>query len=207
VCFGKFSETDDFCHQKPDGLVFDIHRSNDPDFIPSPSSRIENIKGLSYTDNKIKENEKYYYKIIAFNNDTGTRIALSNTISNVASASNNEPKPPATENQDSTTNVPTPQLSISPKKEGDKYVMQLKWSLSESSGGGYEFLIFRGTEPGFPVSSSNQLNSNERVTGSSYSDKNVNKGTTYFYKVVTLQTGTNRSSSPSNEIRVGIPAE
>lgn len=204
---GSFKISWNWTSEKPDGLVFDIHRSNDPDFIPSPSSRIENIKGLSYTDNKIKENEKYYYKIIAFNNDTGTRIALSNTISNVASASNNEPKPPATENQDSTTNVPTPQLSISPKKEGDKYVMQLKWSLSESSGGGYEFLIFRGTEPGFPVSSSNQLNSNERVTGSSYSDKNVNKGTTYFYKVVTLQTGTNRSSSPSNEIRVGIPAE
>ncbi len=204
---GSFKISWNWTSEKPDGLVFDIHRSNDPGFIPSPSSRIENIKGLSYTDNKIKENEKYYYKIIAFNNDTGTRIALSNTISNVASASNNEPKPPATENQDSTTNVPTPQLSISPKKEGDKYVMQLKWSLSESSGGGYEFLIFRGTEPGFPVSSSNQLNSNERVTGSSYSDKNVNKGTTYFYKVVTLQTGTNRSSSPSNEIRVGIPAE
>lgn len=204
---GSFKISWNWTSEKPDGLVFDIHRSNDPGFIPSPSSRIENIKGLSYTDDKIKENEKYYYKIIAFNNDTGTRIALSNTISNVASASNNEPKPPATENQDSTTNVPTPQLSISPKKEGDKYVMQLKWSLSESSGGGYEFLIFRGTEPGFPVSSSNQLNSNERVTGSSYSDKNVNKGTTYFYKVVTLQTGTNRSSSPSNEIRVGIPAE
>lgn len=204
---GSFKISWNWTSEKPDGLVFDIHRSNDPGFIPSPSSRIENIKGLSYTDNKIKENEKYYYKIIAFNNDTGTRIALSNTISNVASASNNEPKPPATENQDNTTNVPTPQLSISPKKEGDKYVMQLKWSLSESSGGGYEFLIFRGTEPGFPVSSSNQLNSNERVTGSSYSDKNVNKGTTYFYKVVTLQTGTNRSSSPSNEIRVGIPAE
>ncbi len=85
--------------------------------------------------------------------------------------------------------------------------MQLKWSLSSVSEGGYEFLIFRGTEPGFPVSSSNQLNSNERVTGTTYSDKNVNKGTTYFYKAVTLKTGTNRSSSPSNEIRVGISAE
>ena len=193
--------------EKPDGLVFDIHRSNTPDFTPSPSTRIENISGLTYTDEKIKDNEKYYYKIIAFNNDTGTRVALSNTISNTKSESESGTKPPTVDNQDGNVIIPSPQLSISPKKEGDKYVMQLKWSLSESSGGGYEFLIFRGTEPGFPVSSSSQLNSNERVTGSSYSDKNVNKGTTYFYKVVTLQTGTNRSSSPSNEIRVGIPAE
>lgn len=193
--------------EKPDGLVFDIHRSSTPDFTPSPSTRLENITGLSFTDNKIKEGEKYYYKIIAFNNDTGTRIALSNTISNLNSNSGNEIKPPVTENQDNNVSVPSPQLSISPKKEGDKYIMQLKWSLSDVSEGGYEFLIFRGTEPGFPVSSSNQLNSSERVTGTTYSDKNVNKGTTYFYKVVTLKTGTNRSSSPSNEIRVGIPAE
>ena len=190
---------------REEGLSFDIHRSDSPGFTPSPSTRIGNINGLTFTDENINPDRKYYYKIIAFNSVTGTRLGLSNTL---AFPNGNDPKPepkPQPETQNEV--IPSPQLSISPKKEGDRYIMQLKWSIPESSGGGFEFLIFRGTEPGFPVSGGNQLNLNQRITGNTYSDSNVEKGNTYFYKVVTLKTGTNRSSSPSNEIRVGLPAE
>lgn len=186
--------------EREDGLVFDIHKSTNENFAPSPSTRIATITGLSYTDEKIKPNENYYYKLIAFNEETSTRIALSNIL--VYPPGSSKPKP-----VDDNATIPSPQLSITPKKEGNRYLMQLKWSLPDSSSDSYEFLIFRGSEPGFSLGSGLQLNSSERVTGNTYTDKNVERDATYYYKVVTLKTGTNRSSSPSNEIKVTIPAE
>ncbi len=192
-------------HVKDEGLVFDIHRSDSWGFTPSPYTRIDTIKGLSYTDKELNSDNEYFYKIIAFNNETKERLALSNTVAFSTNPKNpdKDPKPPVDEME----TIPSPQASVSPKKEGNKYIMQLKWTIPDNSAGGYEFLIFRGTEPGFTTSSSNQINSNQKVTGRSFNDNNVEKGNSYFYKVVTLKTGTNRTSSPSNEIRVGIPEE
>lgn len=199
-------------NDKKDGLVFDLHRSENAGFTANPSTRIGNVKGLTYTDEKIDPEKKYFYKIIAFDKETNTRIALSNEVafpsgsnggSNGGTPDPEVPKPPV----DETETVPSPQLSISPKKEGDNYNMHLKWNIANSNSSNYDFLIYRGTEPGFPASSSNQLNSGQRVTGTTFNDNNVEKGNTYFYKVVAFKKGTNNSSSPSNEIRVGIPKE
>lgn len=205
--------------EREEGLIFDIHRSDSAGFTPSPGSRIGNTGGLTYTDQGIDLEKKYYYKIIAYNTLSDQRLALSNTIAfppngngnNGNNGNSNGSNGNVDTNNGSSSkeesSIPAPNLSITPKREGGNFIMQLNWTLPEASGSGYEFLIFRDNEPGFPLSSSNQINANQRVTSTTFSDNKVEKGKTYFYKVVTLKTGTNSSSQASNEVRVGLPAE
>lgn len=206
---------------REDGLIFDIHRSESSYFSPSPGTRIGNTGGLTFTDQGISAGKQYYYKIIAYNTLSDQRLALSNTLAfpeeeksqegnnnnggSTGGPSDNNGQ--GIEKPDTSSSLPAPNLSITPKREGGKFVMQLNWTIPDSAGGGIEFLIFRDQEPGFPISSTNQINADQRITSTTFSDNKVENGKTYFYKIVALKTGSNTSSSPSNEVRVGLPAE
>ena len=124
-----------------------------------------NVTGTSFSDKSVDNGTTYYYKVAAVN-----AVGVSPQ-SNEASAT---PQQPAT--------VPSaPQLLAAAGGSGS---VSLSWAAPSSNGGspvtGYD--IYRGTSAG--GESATPIASN--VTGTSFSDKSVDNGTTYYYKVAAV---------------------
>ena len=155
-----------------------IYRSTSSGFTPSSSNRIGESSNSQYTDLSVNAETTYYYKVSAIDHSDNESPA-----SNQASVTTPEQDltPPA-----APTGLTTIVISSSR--------IELDWNDNTESDFS-KFILHRSLSPGFTPSSSNEIT---ETIQSQYTDIGLNSDTTYYYKVIAIDTS-NNPSNPSNE--------
>ncbi len=156
-----------------------IYRSTSSGFTPNSSNQIAETTNNFYSDLGLSPETTYYYKITALDHSENEGPE-----SNQASATTSEQDltPPA---------IPTGLTSsvLSSSR------IDLNWNdNSESDLANY--IIYRSTSPGFTPSSQNEI---ATTIVSQYTDTGLIQETTYYYKIVAVDSSDNLSN-PSSEV-------
>jgi len=165
-------------NSEQDLLRYRIYRSTSSNFIPDDNNYIDSASISSYVDSGLDAETIYYYLITAV--DTSFNEG---DVSNQANATTLPPDltPPATP------------IGLTATTMGSSRI-ELDWNdNTESDLAGY--IIYRSISSGFTPSSSNEI---AETTSSQISDTGLSSDTTYYYKVIAVDTS-NNPSNPSNE--------
>ena len=162
-----------------DLLRYRIYRSTISGFTPDDSNFIATTTSSSYIDSGLGPETTYYYVVTAVDTSFNESPA-----SNEDSATTHPPDliPPA---------APTGLIVISTSSNQ----IELDWN-DNVEPDLENYIIYRSTTSGFTPSSSNQITT---TIMSQYTDTNLISGTTYYYKVIAMDTSDN-PSIPSNEV-------
>ncbi|MGI6227390.1 MAG: PBP1A family penicillin-binding protein [Peptococcales bacterium] len=178
--------------QANENTIYYIYRSTEAGFIPSTSNRIAVTEAFasSFLDETVKPGEKYYYRVIAVDN-----------LSNIQSPASNQVVIPG-QNQTDRALKP-PKLNAQAKEVNGELQINLSWSKPHSDGE-FNFYIFRSETPHFQPGVNNQIAQYDTITSTSYNDKDIEVGKTYYYKIIGHDVELNRQSPISNEVMVSI---
>ncbi|NLT96452.1 MAG: PBP1A family penicillin-binding protein [Clostridia bacterium] len=179
--------------QANENTIYHIHRSTEPGFIPSAGNLIainDDPFSNSYIDEDIKPGQKYYYRVIAVD-----------SLSNIQSPASNQVAVPG-ENQTDRALKP-PKLQAQVKEVNGQLRVDLSWSKPHPDGE-FNYYIFRSEREGFRPGVETQIAQDTVITDNSYTDKNVEMGKTYYYKVIGQDVELNRQSPISNEVKITI---
>ncbi|MGI6605993.1 MAG: PBP1A family penicillin-binding protein [Peptococcia bacterium] len=167
---------------------YEIYRSSEPTVPLVSDNRVAEVSRSSqWQDNNIPEADRLYYRVVAKN--AGTAPVASNVI---------------TINQvQHTNNLKAPQLKGESSRGSNGPAVTLSWSKS-SNNRPIVYYLFRAESPGFTPSAANQIAINENILDTEWTDTDVKKNHTYYYKVLGIDLMTNESSPVSNEIKVKL---
>lgn len=178
-----------------ESTIYKIYRSTKRNFIPNVNNQIAvdtTITDTTYTDTSVKSGEKYYYRVVALDEETNLQSPASNQVE--------VPK----KDQKTDKALKPPKLQHKVKVSSDGVVkVKLNWSKPHPHGK-FNYFIFRSEEPGFTPSVDNQIGQANIITSTSYDDIDVEVGKTYYYRVVAQDVELNRQSPLSNQVNVSI---
>lgn len=179
--------------QANENTIYHIHRSTEPGFIPTAGNRIavnDNPFSNSFIDEDIKPGQKYYYRVIAVD-----------SLSNIQSPASNQVAIPG-ENQTDRALKP-PKLQAQAKAVNGQIQIDLSWSKPHADGK-FNYYIFRSEREGFRPGVDNQIAQYDVITDNFYTDKEIEIGKTYYYKIIGQDVELNRQSPISNEVKITI---
>ena len=155
-----------------------VYRSQNPGFTPSDNLLIAESTSSDYVDGDLTADTTYYYKVTAVD-----EWMNEGDPSNEVSATTYPPDltPPA---------APT---GLTASASGSSRII-LDWNDNTESDLA-NYIVYRSQSPGFTPSSSNEI---ATTSLSQYTDTGLNSETTYYYKVIAIDTS-NNPSNPSNE--------
>lgn len=173
--------------------VFKIYRSNQPDVTVNPSNKIAEVKGLSFTwqDNAVQDNTNYYYIMIAYNPTTGI-ISQPSNITSINSS-----------NDTSNYTLPKPRLSAIINIHGDLADVKLSWK-KPGNNKSLNYYVYRSETPDFTPQAKYQIALGQTITDNKWTDKNLKRNTTYYYRIIAYDRETRTQSAPSDQLTIII---
>ncbi len=171
-----------------ENVVYMLHRSTSADF--SDGDTLDATTATSYTDSAPVSGTTNYYKVVAIDEKTSQQLGVSGIMSFAAQASGSnqtENNPPAgnTDNSGNNeeSNQPTPpqeqkpsvSSNISLNGSSNSGAVTLSWTAP--GGGSYQYYVFRDGA---------QIGKGTNITGTSYTDNDVEVGTAYTYMVICM---------------------
>lgn len=173
--------------------VYQIYRSTKPNVSLDQDSRVAELQGSSNTwqDERVDSDNTYYYVIIAKDVETNEITAVSRSIM-IQPTKGNDQK------------LKAPHLKGEANVNATGASINLTWTKAAENHK-IVYYIFRSTESNFTPDATNQVAKNVNLTGTSWTDSNVERNKTYYYKVIAFDTETNQQSSVSNQLKVVLP--
>lgn len=173
--------------------VYQIYRSATPSVSINKTSLIAELQGSSNTwqDKRVNSDNTYYYVIVAKDLDTNEITAVSREIMIQSSKKPSQQLKP-------------PRIKGETTIDGGAISVKLTWTKAADNSN-LVYYIFRSTEKNFKPDATNQIAKNVNMTGTTWTDKNVERHKTYYYKIIAFDTETNQQSSISNQSKVVLP--
>ncbi|MGI6588888.1 MAG: PBP1A family penicillin-binding protein [Peptococcia bacterium] len=168
---------------------YQIYRSTEPNVPLTTKNRIAEVSNTStwQDNNPPPTTNKCYYRVIACNSSQNEK-----TSSNVI-----------TINLPQTSKLKAPHLTGEGQLSSNIAQVKLSWTKS-SENNPIIYHLFRSETPNFEANFTNQIALNETVTENYWTDIEVEKNTTYYYKIRGVDMMTNEFSPLSNQIKVQL---
>lgn len=174
----------------PANTIFHVYRALEPNVDLSSQYRVGEVSGsLTWTDNHVENNQRYYYRIVAENGFTGERIT-SNEIT-------------VYQQVDNQASLQAPRLSGTVQINGRGASVKLSWTKA-SVNRPLVYYLFRSESPNFQPNTNNQIAVDESLTGTSWTDSGLDRKKTYYYRIIAFDLETNQQSPISTELPVKI---
>lgn len=174
--------------QKNASTYYLIYRSTEANVPLTTKNRIAEVSNTNtWQDNNPPTTNKCYYRVIACNSSQNEKTS-SNLI---------------TINLPQTTKLKTPYLTGEGQLSRNRAQVKLNWTKS-SENSPIIYHLFRSETPNFEANFTNQIALNETITEPYWVDTNVEKNTTYYYRVRGIDMMTNEASTLSNQIEVRL---
>lgn len=167
---------------------YQIYRSTEPNVPITAKNRLAEIsKSNTWYDHNPLATNKCYYRVIAFNPNQNE-----STSSNVIVI-----------NLPQNTQLKTPYLTGEAYVSGDTTQIKLNWTKS-SENSPIIYHLFRSEISNFEANFTNQIALNETITELNWTDTEVERNKTYYYRIRGVDMMTNEFSSLSNQIKVKL---
>lgn len=169
-------------------VYYQIYRSTEANVPLTSQNRIAEVSNTnSWQDNNLPQANRYYYRVIACSSKNNTK-----TSSNVI-----------TINLPQVEKLSTPHLTAEAQLINHLPRIKLSWTIPTTSDP-IIYHLFRSKTPNFEANFTNQIALNETIVETSWLDTNVEKNSTYYYRVRGINILTNESSPLSNQVKVSL---
>ena len=178
-----------------ENVVYMIHRATVSDF--SDGDTLDATKSTSYTDSNPVGGVTNYYKVVAINEQSSEQLGVSGIMSFAAQASSTQQPTDSTpvdskpDNQPNTPEQPTVSSNISLNGSSNSGVVTLSWNAPGN--GSYKYYVFRDGV---------QIGKGSIITGTSFTDNDVEVGAAYSYSVICVDANTQDEVARSGSISV-----
>lgn len=178
-----------------ENVVYMIHRSTASDF--SDGDTLDATKSTSYTDSNPVSGVTNYYKIVAIDEQSSEQLGVSGIMSFAAQSGNTQqpadskPVDSTPDNKPATSEQPAVSSNISLNGSSNSGVVTLSWNAPGS--GSYQYYVFRDGA---------QIGKGTRITGTSFTDNDVEAGAAYSYSVICVDVNTQDEVARSGSISV-----
>lgn len=188
-----------------ENVVYVIHRSSSYNF--DDGDMLDATTATSYTDSTPVSGTTNYYKIVAINEQTSEQMGASNIMSFASQAGGDnksvENNPPDNSgetsgndnnnnnNNNNTEQKPPVSSSISLSGSSNSGAVTLSWNAPGS--GQYKYYVFRDGA---------QIGKDTIITGTSFTDSNVEAGAAYSYSVICVDSNTQNEIARSGTISI-----
>ncbi len=192
-----------------DNTPYIIYRSTEPNVLRSEEYQVAKLTGniSTWTDSNVEKNIRYYYVVAVQIQPEGTEITQtlpSNEIS-VATGTANfiDNNNAINDNVDTNENTAVPYLSGSGQVRGNRASASLSWTKPQMDTP-IQYHVYRSTASNFPLTAEHRITSNP-VNNNKYTDTNLSRNTSYYYRVIAVNSRTGATSPPSNQLEIFIP--
>jgi len=169
---------------------YQIYRAIDPAVPVINRNRLAEVSNTTtWRDNNPISSSKVFYRVVALESGQSEKSS-SNVI---------EIKLPQSQNSD----LDPPYLTGQAYRSGSTNQVILNWTPS-SENRPILYHLYRSETPNFEPNFNNQLALNESITEHSWTDRDVEKSKTYYYRVRGVDMITNENSSYSNQLKVTL---
>lgn len=166
---------------------YQIYRSTEPNVTVASKNRVAEVSRTNtWQDNHPPQEDKIYYRVVAYKADQ-TTADFSNEI--IVSQANRNQK------------LKAPRLTGEIK--GNSSQVKLSWTAS-SENKTTNYYIYRSETKDFEPNSTNQVAINENITALSWTDRSIKRNKTYYYRVQGIDMDTNDTSPLSNQLQVTL---
>ncbi len=178
-----------------ENVVYMIHRATVSDF--SDGDTLDATKSTSYTDSNPVGGVTNYYKVVAIDEQSSEQLGVSGIMSFAAQASSIQQPTDSTpvdskpDNQPNTPEQPTVSSNISLNGSSNSGVVTLSWNAPGN--GSYKYYVFRDGV---------QIGKGSIITGTSFTDNDVEVGAAYSYSVICVDANTQDEVARSGSISV-----
>ena len=178
-----------------ENVVYMIHRATVSDF--SDGDTLDATKSTSYTDSNPVGGVTNYYKVVAIDEQSSEQLGVSGIMSFAAQASSTQQPTDSTpvdskpDNQPNTPEQPTVSSNISLNGSSNSGVVTLSWNAPGN--GSYKYYVFRDGV---------QIGKGSIITGTSFTDNDVEVGAAYSYSVICVDANTQDEVARSGSISV-----
>lgn len=178
-----------------ENVVYMIHRATVSDF--SDGDTLDATKSTSYTDSNPVGGVTNYYKIVAIDEQSSEQLGVSGIMSFAAQASSTQQPTDSTpvdskpDHQPTTPEQPTVSSNISLNGSSNSGVVTLSWNAPGN--GSYKYYVFRDGV---------QIGKGSIITGTSFTDNDVEVGAAYSYSVICVDANTQDEVARSGSISV-----
>lgn len=178
-----------------ENVVYMIHRATVSDF--SDGDTLDATKSTSYTDSNPVGGVTNYYKVVAIDEQSSEQLGVSGIMSFAAQASSTQQPTDSTpvdskpDHQPNTPEQPTVSSNISLNGSSNSGVVTLSWNAPGN--GSYKYYVFRDGV---------QIGKGSIITGTSFTDNDVEVGAAYSYSVICVDANTQDEVARSGSISV-----
>lgn len=177
-----------------ENVVYMIHRATVSDF--SDGDTLDATKSTSYTDSNPVGGVTNYYKVVAIDEQSSEQLGVSGIMSFAAQASSTQQptdSTPVDSKPDNQPNTPEQPVSsnISLNGSSNSGVVTLSWNAPGN--GSYKYYVFRDGV---------QIGKGSIITGTSFTDNDVEVGAAYSYSVICVDANTQDEVARSGSISV-----
>ncbi len=178
-----------------ENVVYMIHRATVSDF--SDGDTLDATKSTSYTDSSPVSGMTNYYKIVAIDEQSSEQLGVSGIMSFAAQASSAQQPTDATptgskpDNQPTTPEQPAVSSTLSLNGSSNSGAITLSWNAPGN--GSYKYYVFRDGV---------QIGKGTIITGTSFTDSDVEVGAAYSYSVICVDANTQDEVARSSSISV-----
>lgn len=175
-------------------VVYMIHRSTSSDF--SDGDTLDATAATSYTDNAPVSGMTNYYKIVAIEEQSSQQLGVSGIMSFAAQTDVSQ-QPAEPQRPDNSTPVdtrpeqPEAAKSISLSGSSNSGAIMLSWNAPGD--GSYQYYVFRDGA---------QIGKGTIITGTSYTDNEVEAGGSYSYSVICVDKNTQAEVARSGAVSI-----
>ena len=173
-------------------VVYMVHRSASAEFS---GDALDATTATAYSDSNPVSGATNYYKIVAIDQQTSTQLGVSGIMSFAAETSGEEE--PASTPASGTTpeqtkpQQPAPSAHISLNGSSNGSAVSLNWNAPGN--GKYQYFIFRDGV---------QIGKGAVITGTSFTDSDVEAGSAYTYSVICVDASTQEQIAQSGSVSV-----
>lgn len=178
-----------------ENVVYMIHRATASDF--SDGDTLDATTSTSYTDSSPVSGVTNYYKIVAIDEQSSEQLGVSGIMSFAAQAGNAQQPADSTpvdstpDNKPATPEQPAASSTISLNGSSNSGAVTLSWNAPGN--GSYQYYVFRDGA---------QIGKGTRITGTSFTDNEVEAGAAYSYSVICVDVNTQDEVARSGAISV-----
>lgn len=179
-----------------ENVVYMVHRATVSDF--SDGDTLDATKSTSYTDNSPVSGVANYYKVVAIDEQSSEQLGVSGIMSFAAQASGTQQPADSTPvdsqpdtQQPATPEQPSAASAISLNGSSNSGAVTLSWNAPGN--GSYKYYVFRDGA---------QIGKGTIITGTSFTDSDVEVGAAYTYSVICVDANTQDEVARSGAISV-----